>query len=261
MGSSGQVMAAVRKAAQAGEVISDETARTIASWYHSPAAIDTPITALSHGLEFDDYALWERVSRMIESGQFVSDTCTCAPRELVALKAWVESRMPRVVVVEYDLDGDTWETWSRECGESGRERPDGVEAEDTDVSLVECAARDLADFLWPEDDGYPDKPTEHPGYDASDGSVQVPLPVVKAAAAMLEGTSTGFWAAAYGADPFSPGLYWDQSDKYSEVGPGKPYASRYERPNGTVQIKLATLHGFTPEQEAEVWKLWRGDRA
>lgn len=258
MSSWGQTMAAVRKAGKAGEVISDDTARVIASWYHSPAAIDAPITALSHRLEFDNYALWERVSRMIDSGQFTPDGGTGTPAELRALKTWAESRMPRVVVVEYELDADVWAEWSQEYGESDRERPDGLEPYDTDVSLVECAARDLAEWMWPGDDGYPDQPAEHPGYDAYDQSVQVPLPVVEAAAAMLTGTSTGFWAQSYGANPFGPGPYWSRSDTFSALGAGKQYASRYERMDGTVQIKLATLHGFTPEQEAEVWALWKG---
>ena len=258
MSSWGRIMAAVREAGQAGEVISDDVAEVIASWYQSPAVIDAPITALSHRLEFDNYALWERVSRAIDSGQFTPEGTVGRSAELRALKTWVESQMPRVVVVEYELDGHVWESWSQEYGESARERPEGVEPYDTDVSLVECAARDLAEWMWPGDDGYPDNPTEHPGYDADDLSVQVPLPVVEAAASMLAGTSTGFWAQSYGANPFGPSLYWSQSDTFSALGPGKQYASRNERMNGTVQIKLATLQGLTPEQEADVWALWRG---
>lgn len=257
MGSS-EVMALVREAVKSGEVISDETAREIASWYHSPAEVDTPITALSHGCEFDGYALWERVSRLSDEIAR-QDEAGRTPAELRALKAWAESRMPRVVVVEYELDAQQWQQWSSQCGESDRERPEGVEPIDTDVSLVACAARDaLADWMYPGDSGYPDKPTEHPGYDASDGSVLVPATDVEAAAAMLEGTHTGFYAGSYGGDPFDPGLYWHQSGRFDEIGAGKPYASRYEHPyNGTVRISLATLHGFTPEQEAEVWKLWK----
>ncbi|KOV84744.1 hypothetical protein [Nocardia sp. NRRL S-836] len=238
-------------------MISDDVAREIASWYQSPAVIDAPITALSHGVVFDNYALWERVSRAIDTGEFESGG-KGTPRELRALQAWVERRMPRLVVVEHDLDARDWDNWVRQYGETGRERPDGIEPDDVEVSLVECAQRGLADWVYPGEASHPDKPTEHRGYDASDDSVQVPLSVVEAAAAMLSGTNTGFYAASYGGNPFSTALYWSQTDTFAEQGPGKPYASQYLRPTGSASIRLATLHGFTPEQEADVWKRWKG---
>lgn len=47
-------------------VITDQTARTIASWYHSPGECCTHITALSHGMPFDTDALREQIHDEIE---------------------------------------------------------------------------------------------------------------------------------------------------------------------------------------------------
>ena len=45
--------------------INDQAARTIASWWHSPAPTCRNITALSHGLPFDTEELRDEISREI----------------------------------------------------------------------------------------------------------------------------------------------------------------------------------------------------
>lgn len=47
-------------------VIRDEVAATIASWYHSPGACCTHLTALSHGMPFDVLALRDEVRSEVE---------------------------------------------------------------------------------------------------------------------------------------------------------------------------------------------------
>jgi hypothetical protein len=59
-------------------VISDQTARTIASWYHSPADRDRNMTCLSHGLPFDTDGL----RREAERDMF--------PEEAAAMLAWLD---------------------------------------------------------------------------------------------------------------------------------------------------------------------------
>ncbi len=44
------------QAARTEKVISDDVAQTIASWWHSPMAPDSPITRVSHGRAFDPSA-------------------------------------------------------------------------------------------------------------------------------------------------------------------------------------------------------------
>ena len=61
-------------------VISDTTARTIASWWHSPAPTSANITRLSHRLEFDTDELRTEIEREI------SDT-----GERDALLKWLDS--------------------------------------------------------------------------------------------------------------------------------------------------------------------------
>lgn len=46
-------------------VVSDQTARTIASWWHSPSQYSRNITALSHGRPFDTEELRDEVLREI----------------------------------------------------------------------------------------------------------------------------------------------------------------------------------------------------
>lgn len=47
------------------DVLSDQGARTIASYWHSPSAYARNITALSHGLPFDTDELRDEISREI----------------------------------------------------------------------------------------------------------------------------------------------------------------------------------------------------
>lgn len=48
-----------------GDVVSDQSARTIASWYMSPGAGSESLTALAHGLPFDTDALADEVAREV----------------------------------------------------------------------------------------------------------------------------------------------------------------------------------------------------
>lgn len=62
-----------------GSVVSDQTARTIASYWHSPANTCRNLTALSHGKEFDTDELREEIDREITH-----------PDDANALRAWVD---------------------------------------------------------------------------------------------------------------------------------------------------------------------------
>lgn len=48
-----------------GAVISDQSARTIASWWHSPGMGSRHLTLLSHGLPFDTVELRDEIEREI----------------------------------------------------------------------------------------------------------------------------------------------------------------------------------------------------
>lgn len=69
----------IRSAFDNADTIMDQTARTIASWYHAPRGCPN-ITALSHGLPFDTAGLREEAAR---------DVSDFAHRE--ALLDWIES--------------------------------------------------------------------------------------------------------------------------------------------------------------------------
>lgn len=62
-----------------GRTISDQTARTIASWWHAPNARCRNITALSHGLPFDTEKLSEEVAREVAD-----------PANAEALSVWID---------------------------------------------------------------------------------------------------------------------------------------------------------------------------
>lgn len=62
-----------------GSVVSDQTARTIASYWHSPAITSRNLTALSHGKEFDTDELREEIEREVTH-----------PDDANALRAWVD---------------------------------------------------------------------------------------------------------------------------------------------------------------------------
>lgn len=61
LGTSAEVEADVASA----EIISDQSARTIASWWHSPSVTCRQITSLSHGLPFDTEVLRVEIDREI----------------------------------------------------------------------------------------------------------------------------------------------------------------------------------------------------
>lgn len=65
LGSQAEVEADVAAAAWRTGPISDQTARTIASWWHSPADTCRNITSLSHGIPFDTVGLAEEIRREI----------------------------------------------------------------------------------------------------------------------------------------------------------------------------------------------------
>lgn len=65
LSTSSEVVADQSVAARNGEVISDQTARTLASYWHSPSEYSRNITSLSHGLPFDTEDLREEINREI----------------------------------------------------------------------------------------------------------------------------------------------------------------------------------------------------
>jgi hypothetical protein len=99
----------IEHAAATGELISDDVAQTIASWWHSPAAPDSPITACSHGLPFDPAALYARLGVL---RTFEDQSGSDALRELDVLRAWTLARLPHLVVTTDELDADTRQTGS-----------------------------------------------------------------------------------------------------------------------------------------------------
>jgi hypothetical protein len=246
----------IQHAAATGELISDDVAQTIASWWHSPAAPDSPITACSHGLPFDPAALYARLGVL---RTFEDQSGSDALRELDVLRAWTLARLPHLVVTTYELDADTWQTWSGQCGESDTERPDGVTGSD-EVFVIAHWQRDLGDYLAPGDEGYP---ADTSGLEIDqDGWVTVAVSVERAAATMIAGghggTPTHFDAQSYGATPFAPGEFWWQSDQFAEIGPDREYASRYIDPyTAAVEIKTAQLVGLNAEQQRTVWEAWK----
>lgn len=236
-----------------GELISDDVAQTVASGYQSPATVDTAITALSHGVEFDAGQLLARVDQLIKSDDYVrSDSLV----ELYALREWALARTPHFVVEEYEISGDAWELW-REQWNYGQERPEGIKPVDRDVSLAADAADNIGGWSYPGDASYPEDLSEYE-VDKSDGGVWLAGTLIEAGVALLGGELSGFWAESYGGDPFEPGVYWWESDRFDEQGPDRAYASRYINPyTGEVQIKFARLVGFTAEQQAEIYRVWK----
>ena len=78
LGTSAETYPEIDRAMESGKVISDQTARTIASWWHAPRGCPAT-TALSHGLPFDTEELTLELER--------DDFPPCAERD--ALLAWV----------------------------------------------------------------------------------------------------------------------------------------------------------------------------
>lgn len=244
----------IREAVRTGELISDDVARTIAHGLQSAAEKDVPVTALSHGLAFDARALLARVDELIKSVEFrASETLV----ELHALREWALSRVPHIAVTVYRMDSDAWEVWCGQWGESDSDQPDGIEPYVRDVWIVADVADDIGAWSYPGYANYPANPHTLPGYDESDDGVWMPGTLTDAAVALLSGKGGMFWAQGYDASPFAPGESV-QGESYEDAGPGKPYVSRYVHPyTGDAEIVTAVLVGFTPDQEAEVYRAWR----
>lgn len=79
LGTSAEVADEIEHAAETGEPISDQTARTIASYWHSPAPTCRALTALSHGRPFDTDDLAAEIRREVTH-----------PDDRDALAAWLE---------------------------------------------------------------------------------------------------------------------------------------------------------------------------
>jgi hypothetical protein len=67
-------------ASREGESVNDQAARTIASWWHSPARHAAPLLALSQGRPFDTVELREVIGREVED-----------PADSDALLAWLDT--------------------------------------------------------------------------------------------------------------------------------------------------------------------------
>lgn len=228
------VMADVERAhREHHHVIGDDTARMMASWYHSPAEVDTPITALSHGVEFDAGALVSRVGTLIDREFAGSD---CLP-ELEALRDWAATRTPVVVLTTWEIDADTWETWSNDGA------PDPRPTGSREVLVVSEYCDNLGDWVSPDEPRFPADTT---GFEMADnGDAWVPATLVVAASDLLSG-SNGLYAGSRGGDPFDYGPFWEQTSPEER---GNEFAARYIHPyTGAVEIKVATVHGFTPEE-------------
>jgi hypothetical protein len=242
----------IREAARTGEVISDDVAQTIALWFQTPAPVNRPLFALSRGLDFDARALLTRVDELIN--EFKREESLM---DLHALRAWTLARVPHLTVVTYKISTDDWEAWGQQWGHANGDRPEGIEPDHCDVTLASEVVECMGQWLYPGDNGYPENPEASDGYDPDDDGVWVHASLVDAAAAMLAGKGTHFWAQSYGGNPFAPGEVWSSGDTFEEHGPGKPYASRYIKLTGEVEIKFARLVGFTEEQEAQVYRAWK----
>lgn len=232
-------------------VISDDVAQTIASWWHSPARIDEHVTRLSHGLEFDARGLLSRVDELIRDTSASGDSHP----DLVVLRRWVLARVPHLTVTTVSISASSWEAWSRQWGQTDADRPEEITS-DTEEHIVADSAEDLGEWVYPGDIRYPFDTT---GMDVEpDGGIWLPLSAVDTAAAMLTGHTTRFWAQSYGGDPFAPGPIWGESDTFAGQGPHQPYASRYIHSyTGDMEIGLARVRGFSPDDHAEIHRLWK----
>ncbi|OLF08568.1 hypothetical protein [Actinophytocola xanthii] len=237
------------------QVITDDAAQTIASWWHSPAPIDEQVTRLSHGLEFDARGLLTRVDTLIR------DTSADADRhpDLVVLRRWVLDRLPHLAVTTFEMSAAEWEAWSQQWGHTGTDQPADLTGH-TEEHLVADSAEDLGEWVYPGDTRYP---ADTPGLDndidvdSEDGGLWLPLPAVDTVAAMLTGHITRFWAESYGSNPFASSPYWGQSSTFAAQGAHQPYASRYIHPyTGDVEITLARVHGFSTGEQAEIHRRW-----
>lgn len=244
--------AAVAQYRTGGPVLSDDAARMVASWYQTPASADVPITALSHGLEFNPCDLHSRVMTLAAT----ADDETMP--DLLALQAWALIRVPHLVISTWKISAADWDQrcaqWE-DVAAAGGSPSDVTPPPPADstivVAVAECQEND-GSWSYPGD---PDFPSDTTGMyvDPHDGSVYLNLPVADAALMMLTGQQTGFWAQSWGGDPWSPGDGWAWSDERERK---QPFASRYAAPEGDVEIVTAEFVGLAPEQVAEVGRQW-----
>ena len=78
LGMSAETLSDMARCRDRGEVVSDQTARTIASWWMSPSVYSRNLTALAHGLPFDTEELLVEVEREVTDHD-----------EREAMRAWV----------------------------------------------------------------------------------------------------------------------------------------------------------------------------
>ena len=78
LGTSAETDPEIEHALESGEPVSDQAARTIASWWHAPSPNCAAITALSHGLPFDTEDLAREIEREVTE-----------PAHRNALAAWL----------------------------------------------------------------------------------------------------------------------------------------------------------------------------
>ena len=241
------------EAMRTGELVSDDVARTIASWYHSPAPADEQIVRLSPGQDFDARALVNRLSEMIDRVERGDREDRPTLVELHALGAWALARVPHVVIETVEMDADTWEKWtSGEIERTDDDRPDGVTGS-VEERVIDDYADDTGDWSYPGDANYPAEPEKCEPYDAEDGGAWVPGTLIETTVALLTGKFAHFWGIA-NADPFDWGLYWEHADPH-DTGVGVRYASRYNHPyTGAVEIKIARLVGFSDADETAVYQ-------
>lgn len=79
LGTSAEVADEIEWAWDTGSVVSDQTARTIASYWMSPGPATRALCALAHGLEFDTDELRGEIEREVTH-----------PDDANALRAWVD---------------------------------------------------------------------------------------------------------------------------------------------------------------------------
>lgn len=68
------------------EVVPNQIAKTIASWWHSPGTVGRTISQLSHGIEFDTDELIEDIDKTIAQSNWSADNRL----ELALLRIWAE---------------------------------------------------------------------------------------------------------------------------------------------------------------------------
>ncbi len=224
----------IKAAMDSGEIISDDLAQTIASWWHSSAEVDEQITRVSHGKDFDADALYERLTALLRE----QDTKTDEWGAVYVFGLWAESKTRHIEV-------RTWRATEDEYYEAEGQFPDDV---DTVRHRVAEYLDNFGEWVYPGDAKYP-ADTSAFEVDAKDGSVWIPGDAVTTAAHMLRGTGTQFWAQSY-TGYGEPGL--------GDVRPHGHYesASDMHASDGKREYCEARVFGFTDAEEIEIFRAW-----